>query len=106
MLEVFPSLADTRITHSWSGLVAYAFDHVPHLGEHDGVYYAMGYCGSGVARASYFGTRLGYKILGDEERGRTAFDDLPFDSRPLYTGNPWFMPAIIRWHRLIDQMGF
>ena len=106
MLEVFPSLADTRITHSWSGLVAYAFDHVPHLGEHDGFYYAMGYCGSGVARASYFGTRLGYKMLGDEQQGRTAFDDLPFDTRPLYTGNPWFMPAIIRWHRLIDQMGF
>ena len=106
LLDVFPELAKTQITHSWSGLVAYAFDHVPHLGQQDGLYYAMGYCGSGVARASYFGSKLGHKILGEEEAGATAFDDLPFNSRPLYTGTPWFMPAVVRWHRLIDQLGF
>ena len=32
MLDVFPELDKVRITHSWSGLVAYAFDHIPHLG--------------------------------------------------------------------------
>lgn len=105
MLDIFPELKDTRITHSWSGLVAYAFDHVPHLGEHDGMHYAMGYCGSGVARSSYFGTKLGHKMLGNEKDGATAFDDLPFSSRPLYSGNPWFLPAIIRWHRFIDRLG-
>jgi glycine/D-amino acid oxidase-like deaminating enzyme len=105
MLDVFPELDKVRITHSWSGLVAYAFDHIPHLGNHDGLWFAMGYCGSGVARASYFGTKLGYKILGDEEGGRTAFDDLPLVTRPLYTGNPWFMSPIIQWHRMLDQFG-
>jgi glycine/D-amino acid oxidase-like deaminating enzyme len=105
MLNVFPELAETRITHSWSGLVAYAFDHVPHLGEHDGFWYAMGYCGSGVARASYFGTKLGYKMTGNVEEGSTAFDDLPLQTRPLYTGNPWFMSPIIQWHRMLDRFG-
>ena len=105
MLEVFPDLANVRITHSWSGLVGYAFDHVPHLGEHEGFFYAMGYCGSGVARSSYFGTKLGYKMLGDEVGGRTAFDDLPFKTRPGYTGNPWFMSPIIQWHRFLDRLG-
>ncbi len=104
LIEVFPQLKATALTHSWSGLVAYAFDHVPHLGQHDGLYYALGYCGSGVARSSYFGSRLAYKMLGDEEAGRTAFDDLPFTTRPFYNGNPWFMPAIIRWHRLADKL--
>jgi glycine/D-amino acid oxidase-like deaminating enzyme len=104
MLEVFPQLQDTQITHSWSGLVAYTFDHVPHLGEQDGLFYAMGYCGSGVARASYFGTKLAHKMLGNEDDARTVFDGLPFKTRPLYTGNPWFLPAIIRWHRLIDRL--
>lgn len=106
LLDVFPELDRTRITHCWSGLVAYTFDHTPHLGEHNGVYYAMGYCGSGVARASFFGTRLGHKMLGEEEEGRTAFDDMPFDTRPLYTGRPWFLPALVRWHRFIDRLGF
>jgi glycine/D-amino acid oxidase-like deaminating enzyme len=104
MLDIFPQLRTTRISHSWSGLVAYAFDHVPHLGRHDDIYYAMGYCGSGVARASFFGTKLAYKMLGNDEAGQTAFDDLPFTTRPLYNGNPWFMPAIIRWHRFIDRL--
>ena len=106
LIDVFPSLANTRITHSWSGLVAYAFDHVPHLGELHGLWYAMGYCGSGVARASYFGTKLGYKMLGQVDEGRTAFDDLGFDTRPLYSGNPWFIPAVVRWQRLLDDLGF
>jgi glycine/D-amino acid oxidase-like deaminating enzyme len=105
MLDVFPELEKTRITHSWSGLVAYAFDHVPHLGEHDGLWYAMGYCGSGVARASFFGTKLGHKMLGNTAEGRTAFDDLPMRTRPLYTGNPWFMTPIIQWHRMLDRFG-
>ena len=105
MLDVFPALENTRITHSWSGLVAYAFDHVPHLGQHDGLWYAMGYCGSGVARASYFGTKLGQKMLGNTEEGATAFDDLPLETKPLYTGNPWFMSPIIQWHRMLDRLG-
>lgn len=105
LLEIFPQLEHTRITHSWSGLVAYAFDHVPHLGQHDGLFYAMGYCGSGVARSSFFGTKLGHKMLGNKEEGACAFDDLPFNTRPLYTGRPWFLPAVIRWHRLIDKLG-
>lgn len=105
MLDVFPELECIRITHSWSGFVAYSFDHAPHLGEHDGLFYAMGYCGSGVARASFFGTKLGHKMLGNEEEGRTAFDDLPFETRPLYTGTPWFLPALVRWHRLVDRLG-
>jgi glycine/D-amino acid oxidase-like deaminating enzyme len=105
MVDVFPELESTRITHSWSGLVAYAFDHVPHLGQHDGMWFAMGYCGSGVGRATYFGTKLGSKMLGDEEAGRTAFDDLLLKTRPLYTGNPWFMSPIIQWHRMLDHFG-
>ena len=106
LLEIFPELHETKITHSWSGLVAYSFDHVPHLGQHDSLYYAMGYCGSGVARSSYFGTKLGHKMLGEVDAGRTAFDDLPFVTKPFYSGKPWFLPAIIRWHRCIDKLGY
>jgi glycine/D-amino acid oxidase-like deaminating enzyme len=106
LVEIFPQLADTRISHCWSGLVAYTFDHVPHIGQRDGIFYAMGYCGSGVARASYFGQKLAYKILDQQDQGRTAFDDLTFQGKPLYTGNPWFMPMLLNWHRLADRLGF
>lgn len=104
MLKVFPDLDGVRLTHSWSGLVAYTFDHAPHIGCEDGLHYAMGYCGSGVARASYFGTKLGHRML-DDGQGETAFDDLPFEGRPLYTGRPWFMPAVLNWHQLLERLG-
>ena len=103
MLEVFPQLKATPSTHVWSGLVAYTFSHAPHIGKLDGVHFAMGYVGSGVARASYFGKKLGHKILGNEEEGRTSFDQLTFNTKPLYTGNPWFMPALVRWQSVLDK---
>ena len=105
MVEIFPEMGGVGISHIWSGLVAYTFDHAPHIGQRNGLYYAMGYCGSGVARATYFGHKLAHKILGQEEKGHTAFDDLPFNSKPMYTGNPWFMPAVLNWHRIADKIG-
>lgn len=104
MTHIFPQLLGTKISHAWSGTVAYTFDHAPHLGQMDGLWYAMGYCGSGVGRATYFGRKIGLKILGHEE-GRTSLDGLPFEGPRLYSGNPWFIPALIRWHALADSMG-
>ncbi|NOX74071.1 MAG: FAD-binding oxidoreductase [Alphaproteobacteria bacterium] len=105
MCDIFPDLETTGTSHVWSGLVAYTFDHAPHIGQHQGIDFVMGYCGSGVARATYFGQKMAYKILGDQDRGRTAFDDLPFQTKPLYTGNPWFMPIVLNWHRIADRLG-
>jgi glycine/D-amino acid oxidase-like deaminating enzyme len=76
-----------------------------HTGQHDGIYYAMGYCGSGVSMASYLGMRLGQRVLGLAE-GKTAFDDLPFPTRPLYGGKPWFLPAIVSWYRFQDRFQY
>lgn len=106
MAEIFPDLKNVAISHVWSGLVAYTFDHAPHIGQHDGLYYAMGYCGSGVARSSYFGQKLGYKMSDQADKGRTSFDDLDFGTKPFYSGNPWFMPMVLNWHRLADRLGF
>jgi glycine/D-amino acid oxidase-like deaminating enzyme len=103
---IFPELKTTRITHSWAGFVAYTFDTMPHLGKwQDGVYYSMGYCGSGVSLASYFGTRIGQQVLGLKE-GRTALDGLDFPTRPFYSGVPWFLAPTLIWYRLRDRVNF
>ncbi|MEH6443106.1 MAG: FAD-binding oxidoreductase [Oceanospirillaceae bacterium] len=103
MRTLFPQLQEAKISHAWSGLVAYSFDHIPHLGVQDGMYYAMGYCGSGVARANYLGHKIALQMLGKE--GATAFDNFDFPSKALYSGNPWFMPFLLRWHSLADKWG-
>jgi glycine/D-amino acid oxidase-like deaminating enzyme len=102
LVQLFPELADTKVTHSWVGFVAYTFDELPHLGVHDGVSFAMGYCGVGVSMASYLGTRLGQQMLGRAE-GATAFDDLAFQTRPFYTGTPWFLGAAVMYYRWRDR---
>ncbi len=98
----FPELRDCRLSHCWAGTVAYTFDQLAHCGVHDGIHYAMGYCGSGVSMASYLGMRLGLKVLGQAE-GKTAFDDLTFPTRPFYRGTPWFLPAVVGWYRWLDH---
>ncbi len=102
MCRIFPELGEYRISHAWHGTVAYSFDELAHTGVHDGIHYAMGYCGSGVSMAGYLGMRLGQKVLGMKQ-GQTAFDGLQFPTRPLYTGKPWFLPAAVAWYRWQDR---
>lgn len=102
MLRIFPQLEDVRISHTWMGFVAYTFDTLPHLGRQDGVYYAMGYCGSGICLASYLGNRLGLSLLGREESA-SAFARPHFQTRPLYHGKPWFLAASVRYYQLLDR---
>ncbi len=102
MVRLFPALSATRVSRSWMGFVAYTFDTLPHIGARDGIHYAMGYCGSGIAMGSWLGMRLGQKILGREE-GRTAFDILRFPGRPYYYGRPWFVSAAVSYYRWRDR---
>ena len=61
--DIFPSMKDAHVTHSWMGFVAYTFDTLPHVGKQDGIHYAMGYCGSGVSLATYFGMAIAVGVL-------------------------------------------
>lgn len=103
MARLFPQLGRARISHSWMGFVAYTFDTLAHCGIHEGMHYAMGYCGSGVSMASYLGMRTGQKVLGLKE-GRTGFDGAAFQTRPFYHGNPWFLGMAVRYYRWRDAL--
>ena len=103
MSGIFPEVRDVKITHSWMGFVAYTFDHLPQIGVHDGDHYAMGYCGSGAHLAPYLGNKIALKVLGKSD-GATAFDDVPFQTRPLYSGAPWFLAAAVMYYRFLDRM--
>ena len=103
LCEIFPDIARVGISHSWMGFVAYTFDKMPHLGLRDGLHYAMGYCGSGVAMGSYLGHKIAHKLLGDSA-GDSAFDDAPFRTRPFYYGKPWFLASAVAWYKFLDRM--
>jgi glycine/D-amino acid oxidase-like deaminating enzyme len=105
LTRIFPELSLTRITHSWVGFVAYTFDRLPHLGRQaDGIHYCMGYCGTGIALASYLGTRVAQQLMGRPE-GRTALDGLAFPGRFFYGGDPWLLSVALGYYKLRDRVG-
>ena len=101
MTELFPTLADVQITHCWSGYIAYTKDTLPHLGCHKGIWYAAGYCGTGVSRSTWFGHKVAQKILADQD-GETPFDDLDFSPFQGRWAAPAGVAAVESWYRLKD----
>jgi glycine/D-amino acid oxidase-like deaminating enzyme len=100
---LFPELGGVRLTHSWHGNVAMHRDMVPRVFKRDGVHYATGYCGSGVVWARWLGRKAALQMLG-EPAGSTAFDFRPPRAVPLFSGKPWFMPAVFAWLGMKDRI--
>ena len=105
MTDVFPQLTGVAISHAWMGFVAFTFDSLPHLGDDDGLFYCMGYCGQGIPLSVYYGRKIALKMLGASD-SQTALDGLVFQTRPLYAGVPWFLPAVVAAYRIRDRLGW
>lgn len=103
LIAIFPDLADVKLTHCWEGTMGFTFDKLPHTGMRDGIHYALGYCGAGVPMGTYLGHKTAQRILGHDDGG-TVLDDRRFPTRPLYTGEPWFLPAMIGYYNLRDRI--
>lgn len=102
MLRVYPQLREVRTEYVWGGTLDFAFDLMPHAGELDGMHFALGYAGHGVALATYLGTKMGKAICG--EKGENPFAELPFPGAPLgmYRRRPWFLPMVGAWYKFLD----
>ena len=95
LLRIFPELSGLRFDNIWTGKCSGTLDLYPHIGRHEGIHYAVGYCFAGVPMGTFFGQKLARRILGGKG-GDSAFDR-PLPSSPLYWGNPWFVPYAIDW---------
>jgi glycine/D-amino acid oxidase-like deaminating enzyme len=102
MIDVYPQLRNAKIEYVWGGTLDFAFDIMPHAGQLDGMYYAVGYAGHGVAMATYQGQKIAELILGDKPEN--PFVGIPFPSAPLglYHGKPWFLPFAGMWYKFLD----
>jgi glycine/D-amino acid oxidase-like deaminating enzyme len=102
MTTVFPQLTGVRIDYAWGGNVAFTRDQMPRAGRLDGVYYAGGYCGHGVAMAAYLGEQIARRIAG-EPIDHPLFDD-HFPAIPMYAGDPWFLPLVGAYYQVRDWL--
>ena len=102
MVGVYPQLRDTKIEYVWGGTLDFAFDIMPHAGQMDGIYYALGYAGHGVAMATYQGQKMGEWMAGG--KNDNPFVGIPFPGAPLglYNGKPWFLPLAGAWYKFLD----
>ncbi len=102
MVRAFPQLSDVPITHSWTGQLGLTFDLMPHIGQIDGVYYALGFGGHGLHTAIYLGREVAQLISG--EKNSSPFVEIPHRTYFFYRNNPWFMPLAVMFYRLRDLL--
>jgi len=102
MIDVYPQLSDAKVEYVWGGTLDFAFDIMPHAGQLDGMYYALGYAGHGVAMATYQGQKMAELMAGDKPEN--PFVGIPFPGAPLglYNGKPWFLPFAGAWYKFLD----
>ncbi len=102
MLTVWPQLRDTRISHVWKGYVAMTFDRLSHIGEHDGIHYAVGCNGNGVALMSYLGHMIAQKLIA-REHYTCAFEEGDFAGNPLGGAQSWLVPLAAAAYEIGDK---
>ncbi len=102
MTSVYPQLRDTKIDFVWGGTLDFTLDVIPHAGKIDGMYFAAGFAGHGVAAATWFGAKLAGLICGDPNG--IPFDGIKFPAAPLglRSGNTWALPLAGAWYRILD----
>ena len=100
MVEVFPQLAATRVDYCWGGLVDMSLDRMVHAGEHDGLFYSLGYSGHGVQMATYMGKQMAEYMNGAEDAN--PWRDLTFKRIPGHVGPPWFLPFAGAYYKALD----
>ncbi len=102
MISVYPQLRDAKFEFVWGGTLDFTLDVMPHAGKIDGMYFAAGFAGHGVAAATWFGMKLAGLICGDPND--IPFDGLPFRGAPLGLrgGNTWALPLAGAWYRILD----
>ena len=80
LLTVWTALSDVAVTHAWTGFTGFPFEFLPHIGQPERAYCAMGYCGHGVSLAPYLGDKLALRVVAGPESAM-VFGELPYTAR-------------------------
>jgi glycine/D-amino acid oxidase-like deaminating enzyme len=102
LTETFPQLGAVHIDYCWGGLVDMTQDRLPHAGERDGLYYAMGYSGHGTQMSVHMGEVMADVMAGQVHANPWQGRDWP--AIPGHFGPPWFLPAVGLYYRLKDRL--
>jgi glycine/D-amino acid oxidase-like deaminating enzyme len=104
MIEVYPQLRQAKVEFVWGGTLDFAFDVMPHSGKLDGMHFAVGFAGHGVAAATWMGAKIAGAICGDADDN--PFSGIRFGNAPigLRSGNSWALPLAGIYYRVLDYL--
>jgi len=75
LFTTFPQLKGTKIEYKWGGTVSYTLDEAPSvgvMGDHNNIFYGVGYCGHGVS-FSHTAARIITDLIAGEKNDFTDF---------------------------------
>lgn len=101
MQKMFPTLGDVPIDYGWGGLVDMTADRLPHAGEHEGVFYSLGYSGHGTQMSVWMG-----RVMADlvaEKANNNPWQRSAWPAVPGYFGKPWFLPVAGLYYKAKDR---
>jgi gamma-glutamylputrescine oxidase len=101
LLRVFPQLKNAKLTHCWTGSGAMTSNRLQQIGSLNGVYYAVGCKGSGVAIMPYLGKLAAERMLGIRT-SLTLFETSRFGRFPPYDNYPWFVSIAVAGYEMMD----
>lgn len=101
---LFPQLAGVKFSRLWAGRCAAPMDLSPHLIQHDGVHYAVGFSFTGLALAPYLGRLAGEWIVSGKAP-QTAFANAEFQRLPRMARllRPLSAPVATRYFAWVDR---
>lgn len=100
MVTVHPQLDGAVVERAWGGEVALTLDRLPHCGRIDGLWYATGCNGSGVATNTWMGREMGAAMCGE---ALPPFAELPHRPIPLHRLRRAWLPLVSAWFRAQDR---
>jgi glycine/D-amino acid oxidase-like deaminating enzyme len=102
MIKVYPQLRQTKVEFVWGGTLDFTFDVMPHCGTIDGMHFAVGFAGHGVAAATWMGAKIAGVICGEADDN--PFSQISFPGAPigLRSGNTWALPLAGMYYRVLD----
>lgn len=106
LIDSFPALNDIQLSHFWSGWVSVSLDDYPRINQleqDNSVFYAMGYCGSGVSFATRAGHRLAQMVTGSEPMPALPYFQSQLTKFPFSPFRRVGLSAFYHWGRLKDE---
>jgi len=103
--EIYPDLADVKLTHAWGGSVGITMPRMPYVRELEpGLWSAGGFSGHGVMMSNYTGRLIAEQFLGGSGQLKLLTDlKIPAFPGGTLLRNPLKVLALT-WYALLDRI--